>query len=69
MHPFSEDAVVFSKKKILDPENMKKTTLKVAHNQPQTSFFLYWPGCPNGPKTEIPYPWVYRLGIWVYYMN
>ena len=21
----------------------------------QTLFFLYWPGCLNGPKTEIPY--------------
>ena len=50
------DAIVFSKKfKILyDPENMKKPTSKVAHNQPPT-FFMYWPGCPNGPETEIPY--------------
>ena len=32
----------------------KKTTLKVTHNQPQF-FFQYCAGCPNGPKTKIPY--------------
>ena len=37
-----------------DPENMKKTPSKVAHNRPPT-FFMYWPSCPNGPETEIPY--------------
>ena len=32
-------------------------------------FFLYWPGCPNGPKTEILYhqkslnAWVLRLRL------
>ena len=34
-------------------------------------FFQYWPGWPNGPKTEIPYhkkplkmqDWVFRLGL------
>ena len=32
------------------------------------SFFMYWPGCPNGPETEIPYhqkslmqDWLFRL--------
>ena len=52
----SVDAIVFSKKKKkknFDPENMKKTPSKVAHNRPQL-FFMYWPGCPNGPITEIP---------------
>ena len=24
------------------------------HNRPPT-FFMYWPGCPNGPETEISY--------------
>ena len=41
----------------IDPENMKKTPSKVAHNRPPT-FFIYCPGCPgcpNGPETEIPY--------------
>ena len=52
MHPFSEDAVVFSKKKILDPENMKKTTLKVAHNQPQTSFFCTGPAVQMAQKQK-----------------
>ena len=37
-----------------DSENMKKTPSKVAHNRPPT-FFMYWPGCSNGPETEIPY--------------
>ena len=41
-------------KKKFDPENMKKTPSKVAHNRPPT-FFMYKPGCPNGPETEIPY--------------
>ena len=27
----------------------------VAHNRPQTFFFLYWPGCPYSPETEIQY--------------
>ena len=50
----------------IDPENMKKPPSKVAHNRP-TTFFMYWPGCPNGPETEIPYhqkqDWVFRLGL------
>ena len=49
---------VFSKKNIyiyFDPKNMKKLPSNVAHNQPSTFFFMYWPGCPNGPETEIPY--------------
>jgi hypothetical protein len=35
-------------------ENMKKPPSKVAHNWSRF-FFQYRPGCPNGPKTEIPY--------------
>ena len=35
---------------------MKKLPSKVAYNRPPTFFFLYWPGCPNVPKAEIPYP-------------
>ena len=50
MELFSVDAIVFSKKfHFFDPENIKKCPKKLL-------FFLYWPGCPNGPKTEIPYP-------------
>ena len=46
---------VFKKKNFFfDPENMKKPPSKVAHNRPPT-FFMYWPGCPNGPVTEIMY--------------
>ena len=41
-------------KKFFDPENMKKMPSKNACNRPQL-FFLCWPGCPNGPETEIPY--------------
>ena len=44
MQLFSADAIVFS----------KKLPSKVVHNQPQT-FFMYWPGSPNGPESEIPY--------------
>jgi hypothetical protein len=40
----------------------KKLTLKTWKNHPKKlliigpdPFFLYWPGCLNGPKTEIPY--------------
>ena len=57
MQLFCVDAIMFSKKieKKKLPENMKKTPKKVAHNRPQI-FFQYLPGCPNGPKTKIPYP-------------
>ena len=56
MQLFSADTNVFSKKlkKKIVTKNMKKTSSKVAHNLPPTFFFQYWPGCPNGPKTEIP---------------
>ena len=50
MQLFSADAIVFP----IDPENMKKTPSKVAHNLPST-FFMYWPSYPNGPETENPY--------------
>ena len=69
MQLFSADAIVFSKKfkKKIDLENMKKPPSKVAHNQPITFFFIYWPSCPNGPETDIPYhlmqDWVFSLGI------
>ena len=33
---------------------MKKLPSKAAHNWPLI-FFMYWPGCPNSPKTEIQY--------------
>ena len=58
MQLFSADAIMFSKKfqkRKVALENMKKQPSKVAHNRPQTFFFLYWSGCPNGPKTEIPH--------------
>ena len=34
---------------------MKKPPSKDTHNQPPTFFFMYWPGCPNVSKTDIPY--------------
>ena len=48
---------VFKKKfkKILDPENMKKTPSKVAHNRPPTFFLSTGPAAQNGPETEIPF--------------
>ena len=40
MQLFSADASVFKKKKLFfDPENMKKTPSKVAHNRPPNFFF------------------------------
>ena len=33
---------------------MKKRPQKLLITGPNI-FFMYWPGCPNGPKTEIPY--------------
>ena len=67
MQLFNADPIVFSKRKniFFDPKNMKKLPSKVAHN-PNPNFFMYWPGCPNGPETEIPYhqkPIFARLGI------
>ena len=50
MHLFSEDTTIF-----FAPENKKKLPSKVVHNRPRI-FFLYWPSCPNCPKTEIPCP-------------
>jgi hypothetical protein len=54
---FSADATIFSKKFefIFAPENIKKRTSKVAHNQPQTFFSQYWPGCPNQPRIDFSY--------------
>ena len=57
MQLFSLDATIVLKKNnvfFFVPENMKKPPSKVAHNRPPT-FFMYWPGCPNGPETEILY--------------
>ena len=62
---FSADAKMFKKKKKIALENIKKMLWKVAHNRPNF-FFQYWPGCPNGPQTEIPYhqkPYNAELGI------
>ena len=57
MQLFSADATIFSKKFefIFAPENIKKRTSKVAHNQPQTFFSQYWPGCPNQPRIDFSY--------------
>ena len=68
MQLFSADAIVFSKKinkKMFDPENMKNSPQKLLIIGPQL-FFMYWPGCPNGPETEILYhqkPLIAGLGI------
>ena len=54
MQLFCADVAMFLEKILIffAPENMKKPPSKVAHNRP---FFLYCPGCPNGPKTDIPH--------------
>ena len=57
MQLFSADASVVSKKNLkffFDPKNMKNHPQKLLIISPQL-FFMYWPGCPNGPETEIPY--------------
>ena len=71
---FSADTIVFSKK-------LKKNflTLKAWKKHPQKLliigpdfFFMYWPGCPNDPETEIQYHQkslnaglgIFRLGLW-----
>ena len=58
MQLFSVDTTILKRKKdniLFAPENMKKPPSKVTHNRPQTFFFMYWPGCPNGPETDIPH--------------
>ena len=71
MQLFSADAIVFSKKikKQFDPENMKKSSSKVAHNR-HPSFFL----CTGlaaqtaqkqksrTTKSPLMQDWVFRLG-------
>ena len=52
MQLFSAVAIVFSKKKF-DPENMKKTPSKVAHNRPPTFFLCTG---PKRPKNRNPVP-------------
>ena len=36
----------------ISPENIKKTPSK---KSARNFFFMYCPGCSNGPETEIPY--------------
>ena len=44
MQIFSADTIVFKKKKkLFDPENMKKLPSKVAHNRPPTFFLCTGP--------------------------
>ena len=69
MQLFSADAIVFLKK--IDPENMKKTPSKIAHNQPQT-FFYVLARLPKRPRNRNPVPpkaqmqdWVFRLGSYL----
>ena len=57
MQLFSADAIVFSKKELkknFDPKTWKSHTQKLLIIGPKL-FLMYWPGCPNGPKTEILY--------------
>ena len=55
MHLFSADAVVFSKiikKKIFDPEKVKKHASKVAHNRPRPFYFTVQPR-PTAHNPEL----------------
>ena len=49
---------------------MKKMPSKVAQNWLPKLFFIHWLGCPNCPKTEIPYhykqDWVFRPNFLVF---
>ena len=56
MQLFSANAKGFSKnlEKFFDPDNIN-CPKKLLIIDLQVVFFQYWPGCPNGPKTEIPY--------------
>jgi hypothetical protein len=47
------DFTIFKKK--IAHENMKNPPSKVAHNRRRPLFYELHPGCPHGPKTEIPY--------------
>ena len=61
MQFFSADAVMFSIF-FLIPKTCPQKLLIIALN----FFFMYWPGCPNGPETEILYhqkPLNAELGI------
>ena len=51
MQLFSADVTMFKKnEKKSAPEKIQKPPSKVARPK-----FFFWLGCPNGPKTEIPY--------------
>ena len=54
MQIYSVDAIVFSEKfEKSNLENMKPPPpLKLAHSRHPT-FFMYWPGFPNSPETDI----------------
>ena len=56
--------------KKIDPENMKKTQSKVAHNWPPIFFFSTGPAAQTAqklksrtPKSSLMQDWVFRLGI------
>ena len=55
---FSVQTLQYFQKKIkfiFCPWKLKKRASNVAHNQPQTFFSLYWPGCPNHPRIDSSY--------------
>ena len=55
MQLFSADAIVFSNefwKKKLTPKTSKNRPQKLLIIDPNF-FYMYWPGCPNGPETIL----------------
>ena len=54
MQLFCAEVRIVFPKKFLALKSMEKPPSKAAHNRPAT-FFMYWPGWPNSPETEIPY--------------
>ena len=54
MQLFCAEVRIVFPKKFLALKSMEKPPSKAAHNRPAT-FFMYWPGWPNSPETEILY--------------
>ena len=69
MQLFSADAMVFSKKKKIAPENMKKLPSIVAHNRSPAYFFCSGPAAQTAQnqksrttKSPLMQDWIFRLG-------
>ena len=67
MQLFIADTTIFFKE--ISPENIKKCSQKFLIIGAEL-FFQYWPGCPNDPKTELPYHQKpLDAGLGIYYLH